>query len=62
MLVDYKDRVTGTVFEVFFKSRSEVQDTIVNAATGNLADKQFSAGTFKLVGAGFHCNDYPTSC
>lgn len=61
MLVDYKDTVTGEVFEVFFKKNSDATDTIINEKTGNVAEKVFSAGSFKLKGAGFYCNEYPKS-
>lgn len=50
VLVDYKDRETGEVFELFFKNRSEVTDTVVNEKTGNLSDKQMASGSFKFAG------------
>lgn len=50
MLVDYKDRETGEVFELLFKNRSEVTDTVVNEKTGNIADKQMATGSFKFAG------------
>jgi hypothetical protein len=54
VLVDYKDRETGEVFEVFFKSHTEVTDTVENPNTRNIADKQFSAGSFKFANTDFH--------
>lgn len=60
MLVDYKDDVTGETFEVFFKNNRDVVGVMDNPSTGNTATRQFSGSNFKLVGAGFHSNDYPT--
>lgn len=56
MLVDYKDRETGEIFEVLFKKREDVTDTVTNPNTQNLADRQFSAGSFKFnpMGLDFH--------
>ena len=58
MLVDYKDRVTGEVFEVYYKTRLEIPEATVNEKTGNLADKQFSSGTFRFAGANFNNGSY----
>ena len=60
MLADYKDNVTEEVFEMYFKKNSDATETIINPETGNQATRLMSSGSFKLVGAGFHCNDYPS--
>lgn len=53
MIAEYKDRKTGEVFEVFIRNRNDVQDIIINEKTGNIADKQFSSGFFKIAGQNF---------
>lgn len=58
MLVDYKDRETGEVFEMFFKKREDAVDTIVNEKTGNLSDKQMASGSFKFAGVPWNSSPY----
>lgn len=54
MIVEYRDRKTEEVFEVYLKSSSEVTETVINEKTGNVSDKQFSAGSFKFANNDFH--------
>lgn len=54
MIVEYRDRETNELFEVYFKSSSEATDTVVNEKTGNVSDKQFSSGSFKFANPDFH--------
>jgi hypothetical protein len=54
VIVEYKDRKTEELFEVYFRSYTEVTDTVINEKTGNVSDKQFSAGNFKFTNPDFH--------
>lgn len=57
-IVDYKDNITGEVFEVYLRS-NDIPETIVNENTGNEATRLYSGNVgFEFKGSGFYETDY----
>lgn len=57
-IVDYKDEITGDVFEVFVRS-GEIPETTINEQTGNQAKRIYSGNVgFEFKGTGFYETDY----
>lgn len=57
-IVDYKDSVTGEIFEVLIKS-GDIPQEIINDETGNKAERIFSGNVgFEFKGSGFYETDY----
>lgn len=55
MIVEYKYRDTGEVFEIYFKGNSsQVPEEYIDPETGKIADKQFPSGSFKFTNNDFH--------
>lgn len=57
--VDYKDKITGEVFEVFHRTK-DIPDIVINPKTGNESDRIFSTGSFgfEFKGPGFYATEY----
>lgn len=56
--VDYKDDVTGEVFEEFIKS-GKIPEKMKNPKTGNESSRIFSGNLgFEFKGSGFYATDY----
>lgn len=57
-IVDYKDSVTGEIFEVLIKS-GDIPQEIINEETGNKSERIFSGNVgFEFKGTGFYETDY----
>jgi len=57
-IVDYKDSVTGEVFEVLIKS-GDIPQQMINEQTGNMSERIFSGNVgFEFKGTGFYETDY----
>jgi len=58
-IVDYKDEVTGEVFEMFIRTK-DIPEEIVNEKTGNKAKREYSVGSFgfEFKGPGFYATEY----
>jgi len=58
LIVDYKDSVTGEVFEVYIRS-GDIPQEIINDKTGNKSERIFSGNVgFEFKGTGFYETDY----
>lgn len=57
--VDYKDDVTGEVFEELIRTQP-IPEKIKNPTTGNDSSRIYSVGAvgFEFVGTGFYHTDY----
>lgn len=56
--VDYKDDITGEIFEEFIRS-GEIPEHLKNPNTGNQATRIFSGSLgFEFKGTGFYATDY----
>lgn len=57
-IVDYKDSVTGDVFEEYIRT-TDIPETIINEKTGNKANRIWSGRVgFEFKGSGFYETDY----
>lgn len=57
-LADYKDEVTGEIFEVLIKS-GEIPEEVVNEKTGNKGKRIYSGKVgFEFKGPGFYETEY----
>lgn len=57
-IVDYKDSVTGEVFEVYIRS-GDIPQEIINDKTRNKSERIFSGNVgFEFKGTGFYETDY----
>lgn len=57
-LIDYKDEITGDVFEVLIRT-SDVPEKIKNPDTGNDSVRIYSGHVgFEFKGSGFYQTDY----
>jgi predicted nucleic acid-binding Zn ribbon protein len=55
---DFRDEVTGEVFEEYFRSHP-IPENIINAATGNNSSRVYSGNVgFEFKGTGFYATDY----
>lgn len=58
-MVDYKDVITGEVFEVFIRTK-DIPEEVINDKTGNKATREYSVGSFgfEFKGPGFYQTEY----
>lgn len=58
-MVDYKDEVTGEVFEQFIRTK-DIPEEVIHEETGNKAKRVYSVGSFgfEFKGPGFYQTDY----
>lgn len=57
-IIDYKDDITGDIFEVYFRNH-DIFETTINPETGNTATRIYSGNVgFEFKGTGFYETDY----